>query len=333
MQELIWPLVAAFAVSAAAGPLVLPLLRRLKLGQNVRDDGPSTHLIKAGTPTMGGIIFIIGGVIGTLLFAGGAYSWVPVCIGVTLGFGLIGFLDDFIKVYKRRSLGLRAWQKMLAQLLLAIGIAVFAALQPGLGTTIYVPFLDTVWEMGWLYYPFTVFVVLGVVNCVNLTDGLDGLAGGVSVLVCATFSIIAYQLAACFSAIGDDSTMMQNYENLAVFGSAMAGGCLAFLRFNSFPARVFMGDTGSLALGGAVAILAVLSRMMLLLPICACMFMVSAISDIIQVVSFKLRHKRIFKMAPLHHHFELCGHHETKIVAVYIALSAVLCALTLWIVF
>ncbi|QWT55814.1 phospho-N-acetylmuramoyl-pentapeptide-transferase [Christensenella sp. MSJ-20] len=328
MEQLIWPLVAAFAASVALGPMILTLLRKLKLGQNVRDDGPASHLAKAGTPSMGGIIFILGGIVATVLFARGNLKWVIFCVLTTLGYGAVGFLDDFIKVHKHRSLGLKPYQKMIGQLGLAVVIAMFAASSPEVGTKIYVPFANFYWDLGWFYYPFTVFVVVGVVNSVNLTDGLDGLASGVSVIVCATFAIIAYSLA--LEAEGAGETLRAiNYKNLAVFASAMAGGCLAFLRFNSFPAKVFMGDTGSLALGGVVVILAILSRMVLLLPICAGMFMASTISSIAQVISYKFFHKRILKMAPLHHHFELCGVNETKIVASYIMISVGLCALTL----
>jgi len=328
MEQLIWPLVAAFAVSVALGPMVLPILKKLKLGQNIREDGPQAHLAKAGTPSMGGVIFLAGGIIATLLFSRGNFGWPLFCILTTVGYALIGFLDDFIKVYMHRSLGLKPYQKMAGQLGLAILITVFAASSPEIGTVIYVPILNVYWEMGWFYYPFTVFVIVGVVNSVNLTDGLDGLASGISVVVCSTLAFIAYSIASELSGLGLMGSA-ENYRNLAVFGSAMAGGCLAFLRFNSFPAKVFMGDTGSLALGGVVVIMAILSRMALLLPICAGMFMVSTISSIAQVISFKCFHKRIIKMAPLHHHFELCGVNETKIVAGYIMVSVVLCALTL----
>ena len=270
MQQLIWPLVVGFLLSLAAGPIILPILRRLKMGQSVRDDGPQTHLIKQGTPTIGGLIFLIGGLGSALLFTRQSY-----------------------------------------------GFAIFAAHSPEIGTELYVPFAGLV-DFGSWYIPFVVFIVVGMVNSVNLTDGLDGLAGGMGVIVCAGFAITAYTLAGDATASGQ---VLKGIEmnNMAVFGAAMAGACLAFLRFNAHPAKVFMGDTGSLALGAAISVLAVTTRMIYLLPVMGFMYILSTISVILQVGSFKLRHKRVFRMAPLHHHFELKGMHETRIVVMYYA--------------
>ena len=317
MQQLIWPLVVGFLLSLAAGPIILPILRRLKMGQSVRDDGPQTHLIKQGTPTIGGLIFLIGGLGSALLFTRQSYGFAIFAVLITLGFGAVGFLDDFIKVVKHRSLGLKAYQKIIGQLGLAILVAVFAAHSPEIGTELYVPFAGLV-DFGSWYIPFVVFIVVGMVNSVNLTDGLDGLAGGMGVIVCAGFAITAYTLAGDATASGQ---VLKGIEmnNMAVFGAAMAGACPAFLRFNAHPAKVFMGDTGSLALGAAISVLAVTTRMIYLLPVMGFMYILSTISVILQVGSFKLRHKRVFRMAPLHHHFELKGMHETRIVVMYYA--------------
>lgn len=317
MQQLIWPLVVGFLLSLAAGPVVLPILRRLKMGQSVRDDGPQTHLIKQGTPTIGGLIFLFGGLVSALLFTRQSYGFAVFSVLITLGFGAVGFLDDYIKVAKHRSLGLKAYQKIIGQFGLAVLVAFFAAHSPEIGTKLYIPFAGLVDFGGW-YIPFVVFIVVGMVNSVNLTDGLDGLAGGMGVFVCGGFAIAAYTLAQ--SALGTGQVLWGiEMNNMAVFGAAMAGGCLAFLRFNAHPAKVFMGDTGSLALGAAISVLAVATRLIYLLPVMGFMYILSTVSVILQVGSFKLRHKRIFKMAPLHHHFELKGMHETSIVVMYYA--------------
>lgn len=324
MLQLIWPLVVAFAVAIAIGPIVLPVLRRLKLGQNVRDDGPQAHLVKAGTPTMGGVIFLIAAVVATAIFVRGNLQWICFAVLATLGFGAIGFLDDFIKVYKKRSLGLRPYQKIIGQFGLALVMALFAYYQPEIGSELYVPGFDISWDLGWFYIPFTIFVVIAVTNSVNLTDGLDGLASGVSVIDCLAFAVMAYGLATQALSVGDVQ-LSADLKNVAVFGSAMAGGCLGFLRTNSYPAKVFMGDTGSLALGAAISAIAILTKMQLFIPIMGIMFVMSSLSSIIQSVSFKLRHKRVFKMAPLHHHFELSGMHETRIVALYVIITVIAC--------
>lgn len=328
MQQLIWPLVVAFAISLALGPIMLPLLRRLKLGQNVRDDGPQAHLLKSGTPTMGGILILIGLSVSAFLFARDNLEWTAFCVVITLGFALIGFLDDYIKIVKKRSLGLTPMQKIIGQVGLAFIVAMFAYLRTEIGSMLYVPFTGEYIDMGILFIPFTMFVVVGTVNSVNLTDGLDGLASGVSVIVLGGFALICYFMAQEAQQLG-----LQFYavclRNGSVFCSAAAGGCMAFLSFNSFPAKVFMGDTGSLGLGGCISVIAVLTGMQLIVPIICGMFMVSTVTAIIQTTSYKLRRKRVFKMAPLHHHFELVGMHETKVVVMYMMLSLGLCIVAL----
>ncbi len=327
MQQLIWPLALAFVIALACGPAILPALRRLKLGQNVRDDGPQTHLIKAGTPTMGGVVFLLAGVASAIVFTRNSLHFTLFAVLITLGYGLIGFLDDYIKVARHRSLGLTPIQKIIGQLGLAIVVALFAATRNEIGTALYIPFCGYV-DFGWFYVPFTVFIVVGMVNSVNLTDGLDGLASGMSVIVCAGFALVSYGLAQSAQATGEILRAVC-LRNMCVFGSAMAGGCLGFLRINAHPARVFMGDTGSLGLGAAISVLAVATRMQYLLPIMGGMFVASTVSVIIQVVSFRRTGKRVFRMAPLHHHFELCGMHESKVVSMYYAITIALVALGL----
>ncbi|MBQ9989093.1 MAG: phospho-N-acetylmuramoyl-pentapeptide-transferase [Clostridia bacterium] len=327
MSMLIWPLVAAFCIALCLGPVFLPILRKLKFGQTVRDDGPASHLIKSGTPTMGGVVFLVAGLAAAAILGGRLSMWMIVCLATTAGYALIGFLDDYIKIVKHRSLGLRAYQKIIGQVAFSFLLAWYAANDPSVGTKLYVPFLGLM-DFGWFYIPFTMFIVVGMTNSVNLTDGLDGLASGVSVMCCATFAFVAFTMAANAQAAGL-SGQAENLRDLAVFGSAMAGGCLGFLKMNAHPARVFMGDTGSLGLGGAISALAVLSRMQYLLPIAGGMFIASTISVIIQVISYKTRKKRVFRMAPLHHHFELGGMHETQVVSMYYAITVGLCILGL----
>ena len=255
MEQFIWPLVLAFVCALACGPAMLPILRRLKLGQNIRDDGPQAHLSKGGTPTMGGFIFLLPGIVVTLMLFQSSVQWVLFAVVITVGFAVIGFLDDIIKVHFHRSLGLKPYQKMIGQIGLAIVVSLFAAHNADIGTKLYIPLLGYV-EFGWFYIPFTVFIVVGMVNSVNLTDGLDGLAGGMSVIVCAGFAIVAFFLAMQAKITGDILRSV-SLKNMAIFGTAIAGGCLGFLRFNAHPAHVFMGDTGSLGLGAAISVLAV----------------------------------------------------------------------------
>jgi phospho-N-acetylmuramoyl-pentapeptide-transferase len=289
----------------------------MKFGQQVRTDGPKTHLVKEGTPTMGGVLMIAAMMV-PLVIADYRNSLMCLfALATTVGFGLIGFLDDFIKIYKKRSLGLRAYQKIIGQFGLAIIIALFA--YKNVGTSVIVPFFNIEWNLGILYIPFAVFIIIAVVNSVNLTDGLDGLASGVVMICMATFTVIGYYLAKASGV----------HIGTALFSAAATGATLGFLVFNTYPAKVFMGDTGSLALGGALSAVALLTRLPLLLPIMAIMVMASSISDIIQVASFKLFKKRVFRMAPLHHHFELGGVPETKVVAMYMLVTALACLVAL----
>ncbi|MBP2071344.1 phospho-N-acetylmuramoyl-pentapeptide-transferase [Thermoanaerobacterium butyriciformans] len=299
IQKMVFATVISFLICVLLGPIVIPWLSKLKFGQSVRSDGPKTHLKKAGTPTMGGIIIIISLLIADLVFS----KWdkyMALAILITLGYGLIGFLDDYIKVRYKRSLGLTARQKLLGQFALAIILAYFS--RDLVGTDVIVPFLKKEINLGYYYIPFIMFVAVGTVNSVNLTDGLDGLATGVSFMVTAFFTLIGF---------------FMNNTSLTVFGAAITGALLGFLKFNRYPAEVFMGDTGSLAIGGAVATLATLTKLPVILILVGIIYVVEALSVIIQVIYFRLTGKRVFKMSPLHHHFELSGWSETKVVFVF----------------
>ncbi len=318
-----FPLVLAFAVTALAGPVFIPWLKKLKFGQEIREEGPSWHQKKSGTPTMGGLMFILGITVAvlcsyfmTVLSGGGdvnaAKAWIMLIVSV--GFGAIGFADDFIKVVKKRNLGFRALPKFLLQIGLTLGYLAALMLMGELSPQIIIPFFDITLNMPlWLYFLFAIFVMTGTVNAVNLTDGLDGLATSVTIPVVLFFAMCAYG---------------RGEMGIFSFGFAIAGGLLGFLIYNKFPAKVFMGDTGSLFLGGAVVAAAIALKMHLYLIIAGFIYFAEALSVILQVASFKLTGKRIFKMSPIHHHFEMCGWKEVKIVLVFTAVSIVLCAVS-----
>ncbi|MDD7409251.1 MAG: phospho-N-acetylmuramoyl-pentapeptide-transferase [Anaerovoracaceae bacterium] len=310
-------LAVSFAVTAAVGPLVLKWLRNLHAGQSIREEGPKSHQKKAGTPTMGGIMILIGVVVSSLIFGimadGKLTGDMAILIVSLLLCALIGFCDDFIKVVKHRNLGLTAKQKLLFQIVIAVVIAVYQAKLSEHGTELYIPIAHTYLDLGWFYIPFVVFVLVAMVNAVNLTDGLDGLAGGCT-------AIVAFLLALLALSFGTADTV--------VYSAAVCGGCLGFLIYNHHPAKVFMGDTGSLALGGALAAAAILMHIELILVIAGGIFVVEVLSVIIQVISFQTTGKRVFRMTPLHHHFELGGWKETKVVAVFWTCTAVLCLIS-----
>lgn len=315
MKEIIWmlnPLVIAFLVTAVLGPVFIPWLHRLKFGQEIREEGPSWHQKKSGTPTMGGLMIWCGVIVAMIVALLLQFSvHVLMMLLITLGFGLIGLVDDYIKVVKKRNLGLTAVQKFVMQCILAVVYIVVLNQTGELNTQIIIPFTKITLTMPWwLYIPFIVVVVTGTVNAVNLTDGLDGLASSITVIVALFFAVAA---------------MMVKDEKTMVFAMAVAGGCIAFLIFNHYPAKVFMGDTGSLFLGGAISVMAVGMGMPLILVIAGFVYLFEALSVILQVTSFKLTGKRIFKMSPVHHHFELCGWSEKKIVAVFSLVTLLLC--------
>lgn len=336
MRNSIMALITAALIVIVSGPFVIPLLRKLKLGQNEREEGPQSHKVKQGTPSMGGLMIIVAIIVATIipvLFTcfgdgGNELQFVLPALLITVGYGLVGFLDDYIKVKKRRNLGLRAYQKLIAQFGIALVFALY--LKNEIGTDLYFPFFGKalVLDLGWFYVPFAMFLIIGTVNAVNLTDGLDGLASGVTVVYSISMAVIFLFIQEAATVAG--GIYASGVGNLSVFSAATAGGCIGFLAYNSYPAKVFMGDTGSLALGGAVSAMALVSKSALLLPIMGFCFVASALSVILQVGSYKLRNKkRIFKMAPLHHHFELCGMSETSIVCMYMIVTALLCLVCL----
>ncbi len=325
-------LVVAFGVAALLGPIVIPILHRLKFGQNVRDDGPKTHLKKQNTPTMGGVMILLAVVAATLIFAHRNYAMAIWALLMTVLFGLVGFLDDFIKIMKKRSLGLKAWQKIVAQFVLSLGFAIALYFNPAVGSTIWLDRLD----LGIFFIPFAMFVIIATVNSVNLIDGLDGLSSSVTSVysLASGIMVILYVLTYPTASLAPEaalsvSGMLEGLSGIAVFAFAVAGGCMGFLVHNTYPAKVFMGDLGAFTLGGAVAAMALLTRTSLLLPLMGVMYVASSVSVILQVGSYKLRHKRIFRMAPLHHHFELGGAPETKIVSMYSVVTAIASACAL----
>ncbi len=308
--DIVRSIAISFVITLILGPIMIPLLQRLKIGQSIREEGPKTHLKKSGTPTMGGIIIFIALVI-TILTSGVINRDMYILLLSTFGFGFIGFIDDYIKVVKRRSLGLRAYQKIIGQTILATLLAVYQSSTSEWGTKLIIPFLKEQYlDLGFFYIPFIVFVVVATVNSVNLTDGLDGLASGVTLIVLSFFGLVALNL---------------GMESISIFSTALAGACLGFLIHNAYPAKVFMGDTGSMALGGAVVAIAILLNIPLLIPIAGGIYFLEALSVIIQVTSFKLTGKRVFLMSPLHHHFEQKGWKETTVVAVFWTATVVLC--------
>jgi len=313
----------ALIITLILGPLLIPVLRTLKFGQNIRNDGPKRHLKKAGTPTMGGMIFLVGIIISALFNAEKPTSLEMVTmVGITLGYGLIGFIDDFIKVVMHRSLGLRAYQKLIGQFALAFILMWVSVHLLGRGTDIAIPFTTIHLELGSFYYILISLVIVVMTNAVNLTDGLDGLAAGSTM-----FASIGYLIIALLAATqGGGVAVLAHDTDMAVFAATLVGGTLGFLRFNTYPARVFMGDTGSLALGGALVSLAVLTKSELVLIIVGGLFAIEALSVIIQVISFQTTGKRVFRMTPIHHHFELGGWGEWKVVLVFWT-GALICAI------
>ncbi len=296
----------SFTFSVILSPTIIPYLVRLKFGQNVRDDGPKTHLKKAGTPTMGGVIFIFSTILTSVFFLKQNTDGL-ITLFTTLAFGFIGFMDDYIKVVKKRSLGLRAYQKIIAQFVVTT-IFIFYVYTTNESMSIIIPFSKSI-DIGILWIPFAYFVMIGGTNAVNLTDGLDGLASGVTALVATFFMIMSYAAKS---------------GSLPIAG-AVIGGLLGFLLFNSCPAKVFMGDTGSLALGGFVSAVALLTNMPIFLGIVGIVYVIEAMSVIIQISYFKLTKQRFFKMAPIHHAFELSGWSETKVVTFFYVVTAIAC--------
>lgn len=301
MDKILLAAIFAAGLVLCIGPLLIPELHKLKFGQSIREEGPKSHQAKSGTPTMGGIMIILGITLGTLAAA----PWTPevlLAVFIMLGHFVLGFLDDYIKVVKKRNLGLKARQKLAGQILIAVVTMYVATQVLGIDTDIWIPGLDENVSLGALYYPLVLFVLVGTSNAVNLTDGLDGLAAGTVAIAASAFAVVA---------------VLTGHGDLAYFCVAMAAACLAFLRFNAHPAKVFMGDTGSLALGGALAAVGILTHTEILLAVIGFVFVCEALSVIIQVISFQTTGKRVFRMSPIHHHFELGGWSEWKVVTVF----------------
>ena len=312
--QVVIPVLISFAISVILGPIIIPFLRKLKMGQTERVEGVQSHLKKAGTPTMGGVIFLIATVITSLFYVRDYPKVIPVLF-LTLGFGIIGFLDDYLKVVLRRSDGLLPWQKFSLQLVVTAVFTYYLVNYTDVNLAMRIPFWsDHYLNLGWLAVPVLFFAVIGTVNGVNFTDGLDGLASSVTLIVAVFFSVVS---------IGTKS-------GIEPITCAVVGGLMGFLLFNVYPAKIFMGDTGSLALGGFVAGAAYMMQMPLFILLVGLIYLVEVLSVIIQVTYFKKTHGiRIFKMAPIHHHFELCGWSETRVVAVFSIITAVMCLIAL----
>ena len=312
--QVVIPVLISFAISVILGPIIIPFLRKLKMGQTERVEGVQSHLKKAGTPTMGGVIFLIATVITSLFYVRDYPKVIPVLF-LTLGFGIIGFLDDYLKVVLRRSDGLLPWQKFSLQVVVTAVFTYYLVNYTDVNLAMRIPFWsDHYLNLGWLAVPVLFFAVIGTVNGVNFTDGLDGLASSVTLIVAVFFSVVS---------IGTKS-------GIEPITCAVVGGLMGFLLFNVYPAKIFMGDTGSLALGGFVAGAAYMMQMPMFILLVGLIYLVEVLSVIIQVTYFKKTHgKRIFKMAPIHHHFELCGWSETRVVAVFSIITAVMCLIAL----
>lgn len=336
MQQIIWPVLIAFLAVMVMGPIGIPLLKKLKYGQTIYELGPQSHLAKQGVPTMGGVIIAAAVLVVSLAFSRGR-SWGFVLYILLSGLlhGAIGFTDDYIKVAKKRSLGLTPKQKIMMQIVSGLILTLWAYFDPQIGAKVVVPYWNVEWNLGLFYIPLMILMFVFMINSANLLDGLDGLCASCSTVGLATFSLICFAMAAGASHIPapegvNPAAYSENLRNAAVICGAGAGACLGFLRFNTNPAKVIMGDTGSMFLGGMFVGVAMVTRLQLLLiPVCAAMI-VSSLSVILQVMYCNMSGgKRLFKMSPLHHHFELCGMKEPRIVAMYTLFSVVMCLLAM----
>lgn len=303
-QVLFFTILLGFLITVLLSPIFIPFLRRLKFGQSIRDEGPKSHQKKTGTPTMGGIMILFSIIVTTLVMTG-KFSDPTIktylLLFVTVGFGILGFLDDFIKVVMKRNLGLTSLQKLIGQILISVVFFIFLK-QLDFSTAIEIPIVNYSFDLGYFYALFIIFWLVGFSNAVNLTDGLDGLVSGTSAIAFGAFAVLAWS---------------QSQFEVAIFSVAIVGAVLGFLVFNAHPAKVFMGDTGSLALGGAIAAIAILTKMEIILLVIGGVFVIETLSVILQVASFKTTGKRIFRMSPLHHHYELLGWSEWKVVVTF----------------
>lgn len=317
----VFALLFSFVISALIGPVFIPILRRLKFGQNIRKEGPKSHYAKAGTPTIGGVIFITGTIASVLIL--GILGKVNISdksiimLLVFLGFGFIGFLDDILKIVRKKNEGLTSSQKLIGQFIIALGFFLIFRLVGDNEPTLWISTLKIRVNLGWFYGIFILIMLIGTSNAVNLTDGLDGLAGGLSAIAFFAYGLIAWR------------AEIAGHEELAVFAFSIVGSLLGFLIYNSHPAKIFMGDTGSLALGGALATIAILVRHELTLIIVGGVFVLETLSVIIQVISYKLTKRRVFLMSPLHHHFEMLGWTEAEIVRSFMMVGFILALLAI----
>ncbi len=316
LNTLLFGFAVSLIIALALGPLVILELKKFHARQSEREEGPESHKYKAGTPTMGGILILTALVVSCLIFNPMDLRK-GLALFLTLGHGIIGFLDDSIKAVKHRNLGLTAKQKLAGQFVMAAVFCFILKEYLNFPTTVWIPFTTWNVDLGMLYYVFVFVMIVGTSNAVNLTDGLDGLAAGSCAITSVAYVVISVAL---------------GYVNFAVFSAALTGACLGFLFYNQHPAKMFMGDTGSLALGGALAAMAILTKTELLLIIAGGLYVIEALSVIIQVVSFKTRGVRVFKMSPIHHHFELSGWSEVKVVTVFWSFSAIMAILSIFVV-
>ncbi|WP_312095325.1 phospho-N-acetylmuramoyl-pentapeptide-transferase [Niallia sp.] len=320
MQEkvIFFTILLGFLITVLISPFFIPFLRRLKFGQSIREEGPKSHQKKTGTPTMGGLMIIFSIVVTTLVMIN-KFSEPTIktylLLLVLIGFGLLGFLDDFIKVVMKRNLGLTSRQKLLGQIIISL-IFYFVLRENEFSTAISIPFVDKPLELGWFYALFIIFWLVGFSNAVNLTDGLDGLVSGTSAVAFGAFAVLAWS---------------QSQFEISIFSVAIVGAVLGFLVFNAHPAKVFMGDTGSLALGGAIAAIAILTKLEILLILIGGVFVIETLSVILQVISFKSTGRRIFRMSPLHHHYELVGWSEWRVVVTFWTVGLLFAALGIYI--
>ena len=329
-QVLFFTILLGFLITVLLSPIFIPFLRRLKFGQSIRDEGPKSHQKKTGTPTMGGIMILFSIIVTTLVMTG-KFSDPTIktylLLFVTVGFGILGFLDDFIKVVMKRNLGLTSLQKLIGQILISIVFFIFLK-QLDFSTAIEIPIVNYSFDLGYFYALFIIFWLVGFSNAVNLTDGLDGLAIGALITNFATFAIICYVAGHLLFAAYLRIPFAGSAE-LSIIASTLVGASMGFLWYNAYPAQIFMGDVGSLGLGGALALLALMSKQELLLALSGGLFVIETLSVIIQVYSFKFLGRRMFKMAPIHHHFELLGWPEAKITTRFGIISVVLSLLAL----
>ncbi|KEZ49993.1 phospho-N-acetylmuramoyl-pentapeptide-transferase [Metabacillus indicus] len=317
-QIIIFTILMGFLISVLISPIFIPFLRRLKFGQSIRDEGPKSHQKKSGTPTMGGIMIILSVIVTTIVMS---YKFAEpsvemyLLLFVTFGYGLLGFLDDFIKVVMKRNLGLTSKQKLLGQVIIAV-IFYIVFRQFGFSSEVRIPGTELGVDLGWAYVLLIVFMLVGGSNAVNLTDGLDGLLSGTAAIAFGAFAVLAWN---------------QSQYDVAIFSVAVVGAVLGFLVFNAHPAKVFMGDTGSLALGGAIVTIAILTKLEILLVLIGGVFVIETLSVIIQVISFKTTGKRVFKMSPLHHHYELTGWSEWRVVVTFWSVGLIFAVLGIYV--